>query len=142
MFSHCYSLTTIDISNFNIEKVVYFDNMFSHCYSLKSINISNYIAKSYTSIKKMFSDCYSLTSINLYNFQNNENPYYEELFYDCPNLKEINISKFSLYLRRYDKMFNSNISSDGVLIINQGYYDDYKTLYKFYIPLKWKIIFE
>ena len=142
MFSHCYSLTTIDLSNFNTEKVVNFDNMFSYCYSLKEINISHFNCKSYTSINKMFSGCYSLTSIDLSNFKNNEYPYYAQLFYDCPNLNYINITIFSAGLRNYQKLFNTNISSNGVLIINQDYYNFYHDDYKFYLPSNWTIFFE
>lgn len=29
-----------------------------------------------------------------------------------------------------------------VLIINKGYYDDYKNLYKFEIPSNWELIYE
>ena len=90
----------------------------------------------------MFSSCYSLTSIDLSCFKNNEFPYYSELFYDCPNLKFVNISTFSLNLRKYEEIFNANISSNGELIINKDYYDNYKDLYHLYIPPNWIITFE
>ena len=142
MFSHCYSLKSIDLSSFIGENVINFDSMFSHCYSLKSINISSLNSKSYSSLNNMFSGCYSLTSIDFYNFKNKEQAYYNGLFYDCPNLSFINISKFTLYLRKYDKMFNSNISSNGVLVINEDYYNDSINIYNLYIPPNWKTIFE
>ena len=142
MFSHCYSLTSIDLGNFNTKNVEYFDNMFSNCYSLESLNISHLNSKSYISLKNMFSGCYSLTSIDLSNFKNKENPFYDDLFYDCPNLNYVNISTFSSNLRKYQTLFNTNISSNGKLIINEQYYNYYRDLYEYYIPSNWTIIFE
>ena len=41
MFANCISLTSIDISEFNTEKVTNMENMFYNCYSLKEINLNN-----------------------------------------------------------------------------------------------------
>ena len=41
MFKGCSSLTSIDISKFNTEKVTDMKSMFDGCLSLKSIDVSN-----------------------------------------------------------------------------------------------------
>ena len=43
MFYNCTSLTSIDISNFNIQTKTYISNMFHYCHSLIYINISNLV---------------------------------------------------------------------------------------------------
>ena len=45
MFSECYSLTNIDLSNFNNQNVTNMSYMFCECKSLKDINLSNFILK-------------------------------------------------------------------------------------------------
>jgi len=111
--------------------------MFSHCYSLKSINILHFNTKSIQSIKYMFSGCYSLTSIDLSNF--NKSSEYRYIFYDCPNLNYVNIRSF-YYHYTDNNLFNKNISSYGTLILDKNYYDNL-IYYKNYIPSNWTIIF-
>ena len=42
MFNRCYSLTNINLSNFNTQNVTDMSYMFNKCYSLKNINLSNF----------------------------------------------------------------------------------------------------
>ena len=39
-------------------------------------------------------------------------------------------------------MFNQNISSNGIIAINQEYYNYYHDDYKLYFPSNWTILFE
>ena len=41
MFSNCYSLTSLNLSNFNTNNVNDMSYMFSHFYSLTSLNTKN-----------------------------------------------------------------------------------------------------
>ena len=45
MFYKCFSLKSINISNFNTEKTSDMDYMFYHCSNLSSIDISNFVTK-------------------------------------------------------------------------------------------------
>ena len=42
MFSHCSSLTSLDLFNFNTNNVKDMSCMFSHCSSLNSLDLSNF----------------------------------------------------------------------------------------------------
>ena len=42
MFSDCYSLISLDLSNFNTQNVINMRNMFSNCNSLISLNLFNF----------------------------------------------------------------------------------------------------
>ena len=54
MFSLCKLLTSINISNFNIQNVEYIDGLFKDCHKLLSINISNFNTKNVKSMSWMF----------------------------------------------------------------------------------------
>ena len=56
MFSHCYSLTNLNLSNFNTNNVNNMSYMFSHCYSLTNLNLSNFNTNNVNYIDHIFSD--------------------------------------------------------------------------------------
>ena len=68
MFYNCTSLISLDISNFNINKVYDMDNMFHKCTSLKSLNLLSFEGTAVGIIENMFKDCHQLTSLDLSNF--------------------------------------------------------------------------
>ena len=65
MFSHCSSLTNIDLSNFNTQNVTDMSWMFSWCSSLTNINLSNFNTQNVTNMSWMFSGCSSLKKENI-----------------------------------------------------------------------------
>ena len=54
MFSYCNSLTELDLSNFNTEKVTDMRGMFDSYTSLKKLNISNFNYNNVTGKNMMF----------------------------------------------------------------------------------------
>ena len=136
-FSNCYSLTSINFKNFNTSNINYYKYMFRNCYSLSYINMSYIKFKNYANINYMFMGCYSLTSIDFSSFTGN-GLHYEGLFFDCPNLKYINFSTIT-NTDFYYQLFNSNISSNGTLILNAKFYNSLQRFLKF--PSNWKLKF-
>ena len=63
MFSGCSALTTLDLSNFNTEKVTNMSFMFSYCYALTTLDISNFNTEKVTDMSAMFYYCKALTTI-------------------------------------------------------------------------------
>ena len=57
MFSGCYSLKELNLSNFNTNNVTNMRGMFYGCYSLKELNISNFNTNNVTNMRNMFSGC-------------------------------------------------------------------------------------
>jgi len=94
MFQKCSSLNSIDLSNFNTNKVTDMDCMFNGCSSLISINLSNFNTNNVTNMSCMFHNCSSLTLLDLSNF-NCENikttDKLEDMFKMCKNLKLENV---------------------------------------------------
>jgi surface protein len=63
MFNYCSSLTSLDVSNFNTEKVTDMGYMFSICSSLTSLDLSSFNTENVTSMGYMFTSCSRLTTI-------------------------------------------------------------------------------
>ena len=55
MFSRCYSLKELNLSNFNTNNVTNMRYMFEGCYSLKELNLSNFNTNNVTNMRFMFS---------------------------------------------------------------------------------------
>ena len=84
------------------------DSMFSHCSSLTSLNLSNFDFLSATSIDTMFCGCSNLEYINIYNF--NEEKLKPNMFQDVPNNFVLCI-KGGLNNNIMDKINNSTSSN-------------------------------
>ena len=67
LFYHCNSLTSLDLSYFDISKVTNTWEMFSNCISLYSLNLANFNTSQVVEMLKMFSNCTKLIYINLEN---------------------------------------------------------------------------
>ena len=65
MFSKCYSLTNIYLSNFNTQNVTNMSYMFSECESLTNIDLSNFNTQNVTNMINMFYGCLSLKKENI-----------------------------------------------------------------------------
>ena len=63
------------------------NNMFSNCYNLKNINLSNFNTQNVINMSNMFYDCKSLTNINLSNFNTQNFTYMSYMFFGCDVLK-------------------------------------------------------
>ena len=57
MFSYCESLTNLNLSNFNIQNVVYMTGSFFECKSLTYLNLSNFNNDNLNDMNAMFYAC-------------------------------------------------------------------------------------
>ena len=97
MFSHCSSLITLNLSNFNTNNVIFMNNMFSHCSSLIYLNLTNFNTNNVIDMSNMFCKCFSLFSLNLSNFNTYNVKNMENMFYKCYSLKYLDLSNFDTY---------------------------------------------
>ena len=87
MFSMCSSLTSLDVTHFNTEKVTNMRFMFSSCSSLTSLNLTNFNTEKVTDMDDMFSDCQALTTIYASDkFVTNQVTSSDNMFHMCINL--------------------------------------------------------
>ena len=80
MLYNCYSLSSLNLSNFDTSLVTYMDHMFYNCYSLSSLNLSNFNTSLVTDKDYMFYNCSNLEYINLINFTENSLTDYNNMF--------------------------------------------------------------
>ena len=124
MFPGCSNLTTLDFSNFNTKKVTDMGSMFLSCYSLTTLNVSNFDTKNVTSMNAMFSGCSNLTTLDFSNFNTKKVTDMSFMFQGCESLTTIYVSdKFVTTACEYgDKMFK-----DCGKLVGAVPYDESKT---------------
>jgi surface protein len=99
MFYGCRSLTTLDLSKWDMSNVIYQDSygelsvlgdkgMFENCNSLVSLQLPKNINK-LTRLTSMFSDCRSLTSLDVRNIDTSKVEYFYYMFAGCSSLTNI-----------------------------------------------------
>ena len=87
MFFLCYSLTKLDVSNFDTQKVAGMDFMFAGCSNLTTLDISNFNTKKVTAMSGMFSGCSNLTTIYVSDkFVTTACEYGDNMFGNCGKL--------------------------------------------------------
>ena len=100
MFNGCTSLKSLDLSNFNTEKITDMSSMFYGCISLESVNLSNFNTAECKDFGGMFFYCRTLTSVDVSHFDTSNainNGYYNGMLYmfiNCSSLKELDCSNF------------------------------------------------
>ena len=94
MFLGCYSLTNINLSNFNTQNVTNMNLMFGFCKSLINLNLSNFNTQNVTNMSWMFDGCESLENLNLANFNTKNVTNMSLMFGFCKSLINLNLSNF------------------------------------------------
>ena len=82
MFSRCYNLKDLDLSNFDTKNVKDMSEMFNCCYSLNNLELSSFNLKNVI----MFYNCYNLNNINIPNETSNSIENISNMFYGCSSL--------------------------------------------------------
>jgi surface protein len=107
MFEYCTSLTFLDLSSFNTEKITKMNYMFKNCSALESVILSSFNTTNVVKMNGMFDGCKSLKSINLSNFNFSNVEYMTNMFYGCTALNEVNMSGHNtMKVINVDNMFN------------------------------------
>ena len=107
MFSRLYSLTSLDLSNFDTSNVTNMSNMFYCLYSLTSLDLSNFDTSKVTDMSSMFSSLYGLTSLDLSNFDTSQVTNMGSMFSSSAGLINLNLSNFDTsQVTNMDSMFS------------------------------------
>ena len=89
-FSHCSSLKSIDLSNFDTSKVTAMRNLFYNCSSLEKIELNKYKIN-ITDLSGLFAQCSSLINITL---SVDRVQTISNLFKGCYSLQNLDLSEF------------------------------------------------
>ena len=95
MFRGCASLTELDLSGSNAEKVKNMGNMFNGCVALSNLNLSGFKTGSLTDMRYLFSSCQSLESLDLSGFNTENVTSMESMFSQCSSLRSLDLSSFN-----------------------------------------------
>ena len=95
MFKGCSSLTSLDVTGFDMGNVTRIDGMFYGCSSLTSLDLHNFNTSKVTSLFDLFHDCSGLTSLDLRSFDTSGVTTMEQLFNGCSSLTSLDISTFN-----------------------------------------------
>lgn len=105
MFSGCSSLTSLDLSSWDVSKVEYMcdlstGGMFENCSSLASLDISGWETSSIKSLRSMFSYCSNLTSLDISGWDTSNVREMIAMFQGCSSLTTLDLSSWDRYLER------------------------------------------
>lgn len=95
MFRGCVSLTELDLSGSNAEKVKKMGSMFYGCVALSNLNLSGFKTGSVTDMPYLFSSCQSLESLDLSGFNTENVTNMESMFSQCSSLRSLDLSSFN-----------------------------------------------
>lgn len=95
MFRGCASLTELDLSGSNAEKVKNMGNMFYGCVALSNLNLSGFKTGSLTDMQYLFSSCQSLESLDLSGFNTENVTSMVSMFSQCSSLRSLDLSSFN-----------------------------------------------
>lgn len=108
MFYGCVALSNLNLSGFKTGSVTDMRYLFSSCQSLESLDLSGFNTENVSSMVSMFSQCSSLRSLDLSSFNTSKVIDMNLMFYMCTNLESIDLSSFDTEnLQRMDYMFYS-----------------------------------
>lgn len=92
IFKYCSSLTSIDLSGWNLNNVTSMESLFQYCSGLASVTLPKVTSKKIQNMQYMFNGCSALTSVDLSGWNVENVMMMTNLFKGCFNLKEINLS--------------------------------------------------
>ena len=95
MFRGCASLTELDLSGSNAEKVKNMGSMFYGCVALSNLNLSGFKTGSLTDMRYLFSSCQSLESLDLSSFNTENVTSMVAMFSQCSSLRSLDLSSFN-----------------------------------------------
>ena len=134
MFKNCSSLTSIDVSKLNTDKVTTMKWMFYGCSTLESLDLSSFNTEKVTTMNRMFAFIENLTTIYVSDkFVTTALTNDEDIFINCPKLKGATEYKdgkggkeFANYTTGY--FTKSTFSDIKSLDVNDCYKTDYYDL--------------
>lgn len=108
MFYGCVALSNLNLSGFKTGSLTDMRYLFTSCQSLESLDLSGFNTENVTSMVSMFSQCSSLRSLDLSSFNTSKVIGMNLMFYNCTNLESIDLSSFDTEnLQQMDNMFYS-----------------------------------
>ena len=94
MFSHCYALDNLDVSNWDTSKVTDMAHMFFECNTLDGLDVSNWDTSKVTNMLDLFYDCYVLNGLDVSNWNTSQVTDMSRMFGHCYALDNLDVSNW------------------------------------------------
>jgi len=95
-FHSCTSLTTLDVSNWDVSSVTNLQSIFYNCSSLTTLDVSNWDVSSVTNLRYTFLECSSLTTLDVSNWDVSSVTDLGYTFAFCTSLTTLDISNWNV----------------------------------------------
>lgn len=102
MFSGCNALSILNLSGFKTGALTDMHSLFINCHSLKNLDLSGFNTEKVTNMQYLFTSCYSLESLDLSGFNTENVTSMIAMFYNCSSLRSLDLSSFNT--RKVTKM--------------------------------------
>ena len=122
MFSNCYTLTTLDVSNWDTSNVTDMSWMFSSCNALTTLDVSKWNTSNVTNMYGTFFVCNALTTLDVSNWDTSNVIDMKCMFEYCRELTTITGVIDMKSCTSYDNMFSGCTKLTGVKIKNPPVY--------------------
>ena len=96
MFLSCYSLSTLDVSEWDVGSVTNMSGMFYNCSSLSILDVSKWDVGSVTDMSNMFQGCYSLGAVDVSEWDVGSVTNMSQMFYSCYSLSAVDLSSWDV----------------------------------------------
>lgn len=96
MFYDCKQLTTLDLSGWDVTNVNHMRRMFAECSSLETLNTAHWDAENVINMREMFAYCTSMTTLNVSDWDADRVVIMSDMFNGCSALTSLDISKWDL----------------------------------------------
>ena len=90
------SLSALDLSDWNVSRLLTSKAMFNNCTSLATVDLENWDPAALQDISYMFAGCSNLSSTDVSGFSNCEFTDLSHLFYGCSKLPQLDLSGWQL----------------------------------------------
>ena len=96
MFTSCTSLATLNVAGWNLSNAGTLYHLFEGCTALQSIDLSDWVTTGVTNMSRMFVGCASLNSLDLSSFDTSAVTTMDQMFAGCSRLRVLNIGNFDM----------------------------------------------
>jgi len=127
-FANCSSLTTLDVSTWDVSSVTDFRSTFQSCSSLTTLDVSSWDVSSATNLSYAFANCYSLTTLDVSSWDVSSATNLRSTFQNCSSLTTLDIDLWDINQVTFFNSFAIGVS------IPTADYDDILIAWEAQVP--------
>ena len=121
LFQNLNTLISVDLTEFNSEKITDMDSTFLNCINLIYVDFSKFHSRKLQIMDDCFRNCRGITEIDLSSFNTPKLSSMKNTFKDCKSLNLLNLKNFILNTVEKDGIFeNDNLDNMNIIIDDEN----------------------